>query len=610
MDPSVPNSKSMEVEHHKNESNLHKRRPSKEEDEQFHSKLEGSHEAAKLRRSSSGERMQSFHTPVEFSWSQFWTTFLYENLPPVFVSPIAVLLIERSFTRAWHITQHRGLCLVSTKHNSVGFIIFLWVLIYPSSWLITTALTLRLFGYEGLVQNVDLFQMILAYFFLFMRRLIISIKYAYFRPEDIALLGLPAPNWDGNKTNRRLVGMGWSNPAGFPGLIEDELTCAMDENDVSLQGITFKLDEDVCNKMKNHPTNELFAAEKKNNQKDEVNSGFILHQILRSVYNIKFPPTYNLTVMLLAFSIALLPIFFRMYYGLDVFGETLFENVIFAGCTFGFLVSLNIMTFGFICAHDFKRRFNSMKRLGELITFPGLAISDFLFHIPKEERKNSSEEPDENLTANTENEEPGPNQKNPYVFFDLKKRSNVFAWMNCRKTLRSFGEGFYLRIQGYTSTLLLYSFFCIVILNIIAWMQLRHHVSTIYLIIMIIIVIASISIFSISKAIKLQTLSSSQRELVRKEIFLQEEEMWHSDSQDSIKDDLNELRSAKALLEQVDESINFNDLIYKPTKVLGFSANQNVIGSALGIIATGAFLAIEGFSGSGIYYDITGWFNY
>ena len=340
MDPSVPNSKSLEVEHHKNESNLHKRRPSKEEDEQFHSKLEGSHEAAKLRRSSSDERMQSFHTPVEFSWSQFWTTFLYENLPPVFISPIAVLLIERSFTRAWHITQHRGLCLVSTKHNSVGFIIFLWVLIYPSSWLITTALTLRLFGYEGLVQNVDLFQMILAYFFLFMRRLIISIKYAYFRPEDIALLGLPAPNWDGEKTNRRLVGMGWSNPAGFPGLIEDELTCAMDENDVSLQGITFKLDEDVCNKMKNHPTNELFAAEKKNNQKDEVNSGFILHQILRSVYNIKFPPIFNLTVMLLAFSIALLPIIFRMYYGLDVFGETLFENVIFAGCTFGFLCLL------------------------------------------------------------------------------------------------------------------------------------------------------------------------------------------------------------------------------------------------------------------------------
>ena len=250
-----------------------------------------------------------------------------------------------------------------------------------------------------------------------------------------------------------------------------------------------------------------------------------------------------------------------------------------------------------------------MKKLGALITLPGVAISDFLFHIPKEE-KNNNEQIGKNLTVDAENGEIGDNQKNPNVFIDLKKRSNVFAWMNCRKTLRSFGEGYYLRIQGYTSTLLMYSFFCIVILNVIAWMQLRHHVSTIYLIIMIIIVIASISIFSISKATKLQTLSSSQRNLVRKEIFLQEEEMWHADSQENIKDDLNELISAKALLEQVDESINFNDLMYKPTRVLGYSANQNVIGSTLGIIATGAFLAIEGFSGSGISYDMKGWFNY
>ena len=118
MDPSVPTSELPEVEHHKNESNLQKRRPSKVEDEKFHSELESSHDAAKLRMSSSDEKLHTFHTPVEFSWSQFWITFIYENLPPVFVSPIAVLLIERSFTRAWHVTQHRGLCSVSTKHNS------------------------------------------------------------------------------------------------------------------------------------------------------------------------------------------------------------------------------------------------------------------------------------------------------------------------------------------------------------------------------------------------------------------------------------------------------------------------------------------------------------
>jgi hypothetical protein len=595
------------VNHQKNESSLQKRQPSKVEDEKFHSQLDSSHNAAKLRMSSSDEKRHTFHTPVEFSWSQFWIAFIYENLPPVFVSPIAALLIERSFTRAFNVTQHRGLCVVSTKYNSLANIIISWVIVYPSSWLITVALTLRLFGYEGAVQNVDLFQMILAYLFLFMRRLIISVKYGYFRPEDIVLLSHPAPSWDDEKTSRRLVGAGWSNPAKYPGLIEDELTCAMDENDLSLQGITFKLDENVCNSMKNHPTNELFTAEKKNNKRDEVNSGFILHQILRDVYNIKLPPIFNLIPMLCAFSIALFPIFLRMYYGLDVFGETFFENIIFAGCFLGFVSGIGIMNFGFICAFDFKRRFNAMNRLGELINFPGIPTSEFLFHIPKKEIKKNGEEPDENLSADIENDEP---HKNSYIFIDLKKRSNVFAWMNCRKTLRSFGEGFYLRIQGYTSILLMYSFFCVAILNVIAWMQMRHHVSTIFLIMIIVIIIASISIFSISKATKLQHLSSSQRDLIRKEIFLQEEEIGNSESEDKDDKELRQLRSAKALLEQVDESINFNDLIHNPTRVLGYVANQNVIGSALGIIATGCFLAIEGFSGSGISYDQNGWFNF
>ena len=598
------------VKHQENTSSLHKRRPSREEDEKFHSQLESGHSAAKLRMSSSDEKIHSFHTPVEFSWSQFWVTFVYENLPPVILSPIAAILFERSFTRAWHVSQHRQLFAVSTKHNPFFNIMFCWVIAYPCSWLITSALILRLIGHESLVLNVDLFQMILAYLFLFMRRLIISVKYAYFRPEDIALLSLPAPKWDADKTSRRLVAQGWSNPADYPGLIEDELICAMDENDLSLQGITYKLDEHVCDTMNKHPTNELFAAEKKNNQKDEVNSGFILHQILRAVYNVRFPSTYFFITILCTFSIAILPIILRLYYGIDVFGKTFLENVIFTGCFLGFLSGISLMMFGFVCAYDFKRRFNALKKLGDLVNFPGLRLSDFLFFSSKEDCKNENQQSEKNLNMKKFNEKSSEKNNDRYVFVDLKERSNVFAWMNCRKTLRSFGEGFYLRIQGYTSILLIYSFFCVVVLNIIAWTQARHHVSTIFLILLIVFVIASISIFSISKATKLQSLSSIQRDLLRKEIFLQEEEIWHSETEKNIDSKLKELKSAKALLQQVDETINFHDLIHKPTKVLGHAANQNVIGSALGIIATGCFLAIEGFSGSGISYDLYGWFKY
>jgi hypothetical protein len=99
-----------------------------------------------------------------------------------------------------------------------------WLIVYPASWLLTTALLLVLFSEPATLQNIDTFQIVLAYLLLFMRRLIISVKYAYFRDEDLERLCLPAPDWDDRKTQRRLVGQGWANPAQFPGLIDDEIT--------------------------------------------------------------------------------------------------------------------------------------------------------------------------------------------------------------------------------------------------------------------------------------------------------------------------------------------------------------------------------------------------
>ena len=85
------------------------------------------------------------------------------------------------------------------------------------------------------------------------------------------------------------------------------------------------------------------------------------------------------------------------------------------------------------------------------------------------------------------------------------------------------------------------------------------------------------------------SLLRGKEDFLRKEISLQKEEIWYLDSKDKHDSLLKELRSANALLEQEDESINSHDLIHKLTKVLDLVANQNVIGSALGIIATGSF---------------------
>ena len=42
-----------------------------------------------------------------------------------------------------------------------------------------------------------------------------------------------------------MVGQGWLRPYNFPGIIEDELTVAMDENDTCLQAIPLEFDDET-----------------------------------------------------------------------------------------------------------------------------------------------------------------------------------------------------------------------------------------------------------------------------------------------------------------------------------------------------------------------------
>ena len=104
------------------ESYLSLRQPSVEHDEDFISGINSSYEAAKLRSASKNKQAESFHTPVKFSWSAFWKTLIYENLPPVLISPIAAFILEDTPARAWHVIQNRSLCVLSTKHHSLSLI--------------------------------------------------------------------------------------------------------------------------------------------------------------------------------------------------------------------------------------------------------------------------------------------------------------------------------------------------------------------------------------------------------------------------------------------------------------------------------------------------------
>ena len=96
----------------------------------------------------------------QFSWQRFTTSFIYENLPPVFVSPIAALLIERSFVRAWNVCQHRGLMVLSARYNPLLFILFSWLVVYPCSWLVTLGMVTVVLSDVATLGGIDPLQML------------------------------------------------------------------------------------------------------------------------------------------------------------------------------------------------------------------------------------------------------------------------------------------------------------------------------------------------------------------------------------------------------------------------------------------------------------------
>ena len=107
----------MDSFHYRNPTSIHKRDPVEDEESINYEEINNSHKSANIRGIQDEKFLEKLHNPVTFNWSQFWVTFLYENLPPVIFSPIAAILIERNKKQAWNVIQNRMLLIFSLKHN-------------------------------------------------------------------------------------------------------------------------------------------------------------------------------------------------------------------------------------------------------------------------------------------------------------------------------------------------------------------------------------------------------------------------------------------------------------------------------------------------------------
>lgn len=481
----------------------------------------------------------------QFSWQRFTTSLIYENLPPVFASPIAALLIERSFVRAWNVCQHRGLMVLSTRYNPLLFILFSWLVIYPASWLVTLGMVTVVLSDASTLGGIDPLQMVCAYAFLFCRRLIISVKYGYFTDTEYAAISGPAPDWHFDKTAKKLIARGWSDPKNFPGLMEAEL-----EEADRLSGSKLTLPQ---------------------SKTDGPNLKELVKDILDQAYSRKVPAWHNLLVVGSVLFILFALVVSKYESGAAVVGTTPEMIAVNLGTYLAILSGMGIMGFGLMCAFDFERRRNANVVLDERLMDKAVNNAD----------KNA---------------------------FDRSDAHGLGAWMDARKVIRSFGRRYLYRVQSYTSILLCFSFLCVAFLNFLAWTQTSHHLSTIIVLVSTIIVIAFIGSFAMYRAIQLQQQSYAVRSNMLNHLL--ELEIDGAVNSAGHLGTGFDTTGIKNILRQLDENVNFEEIVYKPTSILGYRADNGMIGSVLGVLITGMLLAVQGFVDTGIAYALNGWSAY
>ena len=486
-----------------------------------------------------------------FSWRQFWISFIYENLPPVLISPIAALLFERSVARAWHVCQHRNLLALSTHYNPWGFIIYSWLIVYPASWLITAGAVTAIFAPTEALGMIDPLQMLCAYAFLFCRRLIVSVKYGYFDPSEFYALSQPAPEWSFAKGAQKLIAIGWGKPKQFPGLIASELELAEKNLDITLASLQLTKD-----------------------QGSEVSLRDATLNILDEAYSEEVPKSNNPVILVSVLLILVSFMFTKWQTGAALLGATIEMHLINLGTYASIMAGMGIMGFGLICAFDFSRRQRALE-----------ILDDGLFASPR-----SSD--DDGGGAG--------------VIFDARSPNDLKCWIAAREVIRKFGERYYLRVQSYTSILLCFSFLCVGFLNFLAWTGTPHHISTVVLLSSTVLVIASIGTVAMRRAILLQEQSHQSRSRLLSKLL--SEEIQAAEPSGGISQSSSALDwGTTRIFRQMDANLNFSETIFRPTTVLGYKADTDLISSILGILVTGCLLAIQGFAETGFSYSGVGW---
>ena len=191
---------------------------------------------------------------------------------------------------------------------------------------------------------------------------------------------------------------------------------------------------------------------------------------------------------------------------------------------------------------------------------------------------------------------------------------------------------------------------CVGLANALMWARVKHRPSTMLVIVALAVIFASITVFAVTRAMRINIkLVPEHRLMLKREIRAIDMELVHgdgsADTDDDAADDIvgaygdgddggvagetkkrapmskllrklakdrrTRLLHSRDLLRAVDDLIAYEEETYEPARVMGIRADPTTIRVLVGTLFGGLFVAFEAYrTGEGYGYDpITGWYG-
>jgi hypothetical protein len=303
---------------------------------------------------------------------------------------------------------------------------------------------------------------------------------------------------------------GWSDPLSFPGLLEEECQIAACAAGCDSLAISFRVGREAAAALRAYDAHvadavaslhlleatQEFPADNGVNKADEVSLACMLLHITKTCIGTQVSAvgyTSSKLWHVLQVAIPCINPVTRACFGLAAFGTSLWGKLLLCEAfVAGMLFGRQVGSFAGITAIDLRRRTVAMRMLHQLVTAPGVPVSELTEHTShahdhmlgtlrveaafanKQQPNNGSK----NASAGADpasRKAPGPlGDSQARVHLDLKQPAHVFGYLKLRKSLRGVGVGYQKRGEMYAFYYMLVGYGVMLVINLAYWMQVSN----------------------------------------------------------------------------------------------------------------------------------------